>query len=130
MKLGVVVGCPEQVPAPAVAGEQQRGLGLGGRSLPDQQPLEILVGGVGVADVELHRRADLEHVVDGDGAGLAVAAQDLADEEVAGPELGLSFVDHPAQMQAAAVDGAPPRDSVSRSVRRAGPGRTARPAPG
>ena len=82
---GVVVGLAEQALAPAVAGEQQGGVGLGG----GQQVAQVLVGGVGVADVELHRPARRDDVADGDGAAALVGAHHVADEEVAPAELGL-----------------------------------------
>ena len=54
----------------------------------------------GVADLELHGRADRHRVADGHGAGLPVGAEHAADEEVAALEVELALVDHDAAVQA------------------------------
>src|SRR5205085_789138 len=72
----VVVRRAEQARAAAVAGEQQRRprrRGVAGQLLAQQQP-QVLVGRLGVADVQLHRLADADAVVDRHRPGRAVDA--------------------------------------------------------
>ena len=93
---GVVVGHAEQSLPAAVAREEQRRLGLLAR---EQRP-QVLVGGGGVADVELDGATDGDLLADGDRAGLAVAADQVADEEVAAAEVDPVLVDDDAEVQA------------------------------
>ena len=65
----------------------------------EQRP-EVLVGGGGVADVELDGLADGDLLADRDRAGLAVGADHVADEEVAAAELRSVLVDDDAEVQA------------------------------
>ena len=63
-------GSAEQPRPPAVAGEDERGVGPARR----HQRVEVLVGGRGVAQMELHGGAHRHGVADGDGARGAVGA--------------------------------------------------------
>ena len=67
-----------------------------------QHLAQVLVGGRGVAHVELHGLADGDVVAHHDGAGRLVAAEHVAHEEVAASEVGLVLVDHDAEVQAGA----------------------------
>ena len=67
-----------------------------------EEPGEVLGGGAGVADVELHGGADSHLVADDDGARVAVGAEHAADEEVAPVERGLVLVDDDPDVQALA----------------------------
>ena len=60
---------------------------------------EVLVGGLGVADVELDGLSDPDQVGDLDGSRV-VGPDHVADQEVAALERSLIFVDHPADVQA------------------------------
>ena len=57
-----------------------------------QQQPQVFVRGVGVADVELHGLADADSVGDDQGAGGAVEAVEVADEEVTPVEVVLVLV--------------------------------------
>ena len=61
---------------------------------------QILVGRVGVPDVELHGLAHLHLVAHRDGARLGVGADDAADQEVTLARLGLVLVDDHPQLHA------------------------------
>src|SRR5581483_11639807 len=65
---GVVVGLAEEPLPPPVAGEEQGGVGFG----RGEEVAQVLVGRAGVADLELHRPPDGDHVADGDGAAALV----------------------------------------------------------
>ena len=71
-------------------------------STPGEQLPEVLVGRVGVADVELHGLADADLLADRERARALVGAEQVADEEVAPAELGLVLVDDEPDVQAAA----------------------------
>ena len=105
---GVVVGHAEQAPSPPVAREQQRGARPRRRS---SSVAQVLVGGVGVADVELHGLADARRRRRPRCAPVvAVGAEHVADEEVAAAEVGLVLVDDEADVQAGAHERrGPPR---------------------
>ena len=94
---GVVVGDGEEVTATSVAREQQRGLGVDpGKHLP-----EILVGGAGVPDVELHGLSHRDLLADRQRALALVGTEQVADEEVAAAELGLVLVDDEPDVESA-----------------------------
>ena len=98
----VVVGLVEEPGAAAVASEEQ-GTRRAGR-WPDCRAqragfAQVLVGGLGVADVELDGLADADQVGDRDGPGV-VGPDHVADQEVAALERLLVLVDHPADVQA------------------------------
>ena len=95
---GVVVGHGEEVAATPVAGEQQRRLGVD----PGQHLPEILVGGAGVPDVELHGLAHRDLLADRQRARALLGTEQVADEEVAPAELGLVLVDDESHVEAAA----------------------------
>src|SRR3989442_2930203 len=89
----VVVRQPEERLAAAVAREEQR---AGDRSLRAvalvlERLAKILARGLGVADLELDRLPHLHHVADGDRAGVAVDAHEVAHDEVATAQLGLQL---------------------------------------
>src|SRR3989442_12338038 len=89
----VVVRPPEERLAAPVAREEQR---AGDRSLRAvalvlERLAKILARGLGVADLELNRLPDLHHVADRDRAGVAVDADEVADDEVAAAQLGLQL---------------------------------------
>ena len=69
-----------------------------------EQQLEVLVGGVGVPDVELEGLADLDTVGDGDRAGVRVGPEQAPDQEVAPVEAVLVLVDDLADLEAAAAE--------------------------
>ena len=92
---GVVVGLAEQVAAAAVAREHQRRPS----ALAGEQEAQVLVGAVGVADLELDGRPDLGDGADGEVPGLRVGAEHVADQEVAAPEGVLLLVDHLAHVE-------------------------------
>src|SRR5581483_6984845 len=94
--LGVVVGLAEQAPAPPVAGEQQA---AACGAVAVEGHAQVLVGGAGVAHVELHGLAQLHLRAHGDGAHLLVGAQHVADQKVARLEAVLVLVDHLPQVQ-------------------------------
>src|ERR1043166_3761670 len=58
-----------------------------------EQLAKILIGRVGVANVELHGLADANVVGDAHGAGVPIDTDDVADEEVAALEAVLVLVD-------------------------------------
>ena len=60
-----MVGFAEEVCAAAVAGEDERS--FGGASF--EELAQVLVGGVGVADLELDGLAEPDAIADGDGTG-------------------------------------------------------------
>src|SRR5581483_2402908 len=94
----VVVGDAEEVTAPAVAREQQRGTGVD----TTEHLAQVLVGGGRVPYVELHRLADRHTIADRERTRLLVRAEHVPDEEVAAGELGLVLVDDEAHVQATA----------------------------
>src|SRR5262245_24881388 len=93
---GVVVGEPEQVPAPAVTGEEERAVGTPGAG---QEHAQVLVGAARVPHLELHGLTDLDDVTHRQRSGVLVAAEDVPDEEVAAAELVPLLVDDDAEMQ-------------------------------
>ena len=102
--LGVVVAAPEQAPAAAVAGEQQRSR----RRAPAQRAhahaerlAEVAVGALGVARVQPHDLARAHLGRDRDLAGVRVGAHQPAHEEVALQVVGLVRVDHDPHQQPA-----------------------------
>ena len=64
-----------------------------------QQLAQVLVGRLGVADVELDRLAATDPVGDGQGPGPRVEADQVADQEVAAAELVAVLVDRQADEQ-------------------------------
>src|SRR3954451_18750460 len=92
--LCVVIRSTEEVGAAAVAGEHERALSLA----PGHQLAQIVIGGRGVAHLELHRRADIDLVADRDRADVAVTAEHGANEEVAAVEFDLVLVDDAAEV--------------------------------
>jgi len=92
---GIVVGLAEEPLAPPIAGEEQGGIGLRRR----QQVPQVLVRRSGVADLELHRAADLDGVTDGDGPAALVGADHAPDQEVAAAELEAGLVDDAADLE-------------------------------
>src|SRR5437764_2444171 len=97
---GVVVGAAEQPRAATVAGEHQGRIGV----TPVQHAPQVLVGGDRVTEMELDRRAQLDDVVHGDGAGSPIGTDHVANEEVAPTELGLVLVDDATEVQPAGID--------------------------
>ena len=83
---GVVVGPAEEAGSPAGAGEEQRaGRGFApGAPSPLQHALQILLGGVSVAEHELHRLHRVEHLAHGEGAALLVGPHDVPHQELPG----------------------------------------------
>ena len=69
-------------------------------STGSEQQAEVLVGGGGVADVELHGLPDLDPVADRERAGVLVDAEHVAHEEVAAAEVEPVLVDDDAEVQA------------------------------
>ncbi len=65
-----------------------------------EERTQVLVGGDGVANLELDRRADLDPVADGEGLTIPHRTHHTAYQEVAPVEVQLVLVDHPAQVQA------------------------------
>src|SRR5687767_7400377 len=92
---GVVVGLAEQPLAAAVAGEEQRRVGLGG----GEEVAQVLVGRAGVADLELHRPPDFDVVADGDGAAALVGSHHAPHEEIAPAGVESRLVDHTPDLQ-------------------------------
>ena len=85
-EVGVVVGLAVEVLAAAEAGEHEGALGqgtgvVGGVTAKDGG--QVFTGGEGVAEVELDHLALAEHLANGEGPGLGVGADEVADEEVA-----------------------------------------------
>src|ERR1043166_2956080 len=97
-RLGVVVRPAEQAGAATVATEEQATRRRAGRLKHEPQ---VFIGAVGVADVELDGLADADVVADRDGAGVAVEADQVADQEIAAAEGVAVFADRPADHQAA-----------------------------
>src|SRR5688500_18217415 len=92
---GVVVGLAEEPLAPAVAGEQQRRVGLGG----GEEVAQVLVGRAGVAHLELPRPPSSDVVADVDGAAAPVGSDHPPDREVAPAGLEPGIVDHAPELQ-------------------------------
>ena len=69
-------------------------------SSPGEHLAQVLVGGGGVAHVELHRLTHRDVVADDDRAGLGITAEHVAHEEVAALEVGAVLVDHDPEVQA------------------------------
>ena len=94
-----MVRLSEQPRSAAGAGEQQCPGGAAaaeGGGFPLQGAPEILIGRVGVPDVELHGLAHLHLLSHRDGSRSGVGAGDAADQEVPLARLGLVLVDdHP-----------------------------------
>src|SRR5262245_27640624 len=98
---GVVVRLVEEARAAAVAGEEQ-GAGrpvLVGAEVELEQGVQVFVGSLGVADVELHRLADPDPVGEGQVTALPVEAEDVAYQEIAALDVSPVLVDHPADVQ-------------------------------
>jgi NAD(P)-dependent dehydrogenase (short-subunit alcohol dehydrogenase family) len=99
---GVVVGLGEQPRAAAVAGEQERPGGPAaaqGSGLAFQRAAQVLVGRLGVPDVELDGLADLDPVADRDRSRSGVGADHAADQEVALARLVPVLVDEHTELQ-------------------------------
>ena len=60
---------------------------------------QVLIGGVGVADVELDRLPDADVVGEGEGFVRLVDADQVADEKIPAPEALAIFADGPADEQ-------------------------------
>src|SRR2546426_426273 len=89
----VVVRPPEERFAASVAREEQRAgdRALRAVALVLERLAKVLARGLGVADLELDRLPHLHHVADRDRAGVAVDADEVADDEVAAAQLGLQL---------------------------------------
>ena len=80
------MGRREEPRTTAVAGEHERSR-RGRLTRPEREEVEeILVSGVGVADMELHCLAGPDEVADGDHARFRIGADDIPDEKVASLE--------------------------------------------
>jgi hypothetical protein len=64
-----------------------------------KQAAEVLAGGAGVADLELHRLTELHGRTDRDAVAFGVETHDPSDQEVATAELDQSLVDDDARVQ-------------------------------
>ena len=71
-------------------------------STPASNAAQILVGGFGVPHLELHRLPDLDLFADGQRPRLLVDPEEVADEEVAAPEVEVVLVDDEADVEALA----------------------------
>ncbi len=97
----VVVRIGKESEAAVVATEQEGSAeprASAGLPFVKQQATEVLIGGLGVADVELDRLPDPNDVGDRDPSRL-VAPDHVADQEVAALEPLLVFVDDPANVK-------------------------------
>jgi hypothetical protein len=95
---GVVVGRVEHAGAASVAGEQQRAHGHALGAGTEQRLTKILVGGCGVADLELHGSADIDEIADPDRPGFLVRPGDRSDQEVAAGKFRLVLIDGKAEV--------------------------------
>src|SRR4051794_23369708 len=81
----VVIGGREQLRPATVAREQQRPLHRvepGRRAEPCEQLPQVLVGTLGIADLEADGATNLHDVANDEAAGLAVTPEHAADQEV------------------------------------------------
>jgi hypothetical protein len=103
-KPGVVVRRLEKLRTSPNAREQERRRRALARQcghLALQGSAEVLVSGLRVAGVELHRLANIYFTTDDNGPAFGVRTDDAADEEISMALLAAVLVDHEAQMQAA-----------------------------
>src|SRR5205085_1503852 len=100
-RAGIMMRLGKQARAPTVAGKHQRSARtpLVGSDIRLQQRLQILVRGVGIANVELDRLTHPNVVGDREGAALALQSHDVADQEIAPLKLALVFIDDAAYVQ-------------------------------
>jgi hypothetical protein len=99
----VVVRRLEKLRASPNAREHQRRGGALARQcghLALQGSAEVLVSGLGVAGVELHRLANIYFATDDNGPAFGVRTDDATDEEISMPLLAAVLIDHNAEMQA------------------------------
>lgn len=102
---GVVVGRAEKVLSAAVATAQTAAIdGAAGklRAGADEEVVQVLGGGLGVAAVELDGLAGPEAGADGDVPGTRIGADQITDEEIAAMKLFQVFVDDEADEEVAA----------------------------
>ena len=101
-ELGIVIRAAEQMLPAAIATTQApavnrrtANLGFG----PREQRIHVLGRGVGITPLELHGLSRSRQGADGQHAGMGVAAQQVAHEEVAAMEIFEVFVDDEADEQ-------------------------------
>lgn len=68
--------------------------------------MEILVGGLRIADLELHGLTFLDGIADHDRTGLLVRSDQIADEKVSTGELGALFIHGDPDMEGPLRQGA------------------------
>ncbi len=101
----VVVGHVEEAGAAAVAGDDEGAEGgIGEEGFAFEEEAHFLVGGFGVADVELKGLSGADHVADEDGARFAADADEGADEKIASAVVAFSFIDDAADLESAGGD--------------------------
>src|SRR5438132_9724830 len=100
-KAGVVMRLRKQTRAAAVAGEDQAA--GGGRrmcvSVRLQERMQVLIGALGIPNLELDGLADADAIRNGQGPGLPVEPEDVADQKIAALERALVLVNDKADVQ-------------------------------
>ena len=91
----------KQARAAAVAGEDQAAGGWRRVCVPVrlQERMQVLIGALGIADLELDGLADADAIGNGEGAGLPVEPEDVADQKIAALERALVLVNDEADVQ-------------------------------
>ena len=84
-------------PAPVAAEQQPARCGSGGEGTGEQRA-QVFIGGVGVADVELHGLTGADQVAEGEGSALTVGSDHVRDQEVATVETLLVLTHRQADM--------------------------------
>ncbi len=95
--LGIMVRSWKQPAAAAVAGEEHHARRLRLELLAVEKELQVFASRLGISNMQLHRLANANLVVDDQSANTLVGLHDVADEEIAAAESGLVFVDDDAE---------------------------------
>lgn len=97
----IVVRFAEQSFAATAATEQQRAKRRSRmfRAISCQQEMQILAGGLRVAQMELDGLPFLHDVADRNGPGFLIRSHEVAHEEISSPEAAPVFIDHDPDME-------------------------------
>ena len=68
------------------------------RAIRSQEKMQVVAGRFGIAEMELHGLAFLNHVSDCDGPGLLIRSNKVTNEEVAPLEMTLVLIDDDAKV--------------------------------